>query len=340
MDAALGPDDSAAVAWENTDDQGVPDVAVTVLEDGTWQAPHELGPGEVGDVVIDPAGDLTVAWTAPEDWDQSVMVVRRVDGEWEKPQKLGGGSEPELAVNSHGDLAVVWATRRGVRVSVRRHSTGNWAGASSIVGVPYPEDPHVGIDDRGRALAMWSRGTNEDVPARRHLSWTQTTDGQTWTPARYLDTRTGPDIDGETMGLSMNPRGQAVAAWAPDSDQFRAASFTFATGWTVPQEPADYAFRPTVLMTRSGAEIVVTGGPTAPEWIHRQPGEQWTPGDRINRQGILAGHGHGQRMAVLFRIHGTLMARVLNAPTRSSMTSHSNSTLASPARWAPGDAPR
>ena len=82
MDAALGPDGSAAAAWENTDDQGIPDVAVTVLEGGTWAKTHELGPGEVGDVVIDPAGDVTVAWAAQGDLDQSVMVVRRVDGRW------------------------------------------------------------------------------------------------------------------------------------------------------------------------------------------------------------------------------------------------------------------
>ena len=219
-------------------------------------------------------------------------------------------------MNSHGDVAAVWATGGGVGVSVRRHSTGNWADPSSIAGPSHPEVTHVGIDDRGRALAMWSIGTNEDFPARKHLSWTQTTDGKAWTPGRYLDTRTRADVDGETMALSMNARGQAVAAWGPGSGRFRVASFTFATGWSVPQEPGDYAVNPTVLMTGSGSEIVVTGIATAPEWIHRRPATQWTLGGKLTPQGTLDADGDGQRMAVLYRIHhGVLTARVLNAPT-------------------------
>ncbi len=285
---------------------------VATREDDAWQAPHELGEGAIGDVAIDNSGAVTVAWATS---DRVVTVARRVGGQWENPQVLSrDGESPEVAVNRHGDLALVWTTWEGVGVALRPHDTGRWTPPSSIHGPWHPEDAKVAIDDLGRALAMWPRSEEEESFARRHLAWARTTNDGTWTSAQYLDVHARADLIGDMLGLSMNPEGQAVAAWSSDDAGFRVARFSFTGGWTAPQKRAIYSYEPTALMTPSGSAIVMMNFSEFPHWVYRKPASSWTVGGRVTSRDPLDSYGQGQQMSVLYQVGDTLTARFINVP--------------------------
>ncbi len=152
--------------------------------------------------------------------------------------------------------------------------------------------------------------------ARKHLAWTQTRENGTWTAAHYLDVHARADLIGDMLGLSMNPQGQAVAAWSSDDAGFRVARFSFATGWTAPQPLAGLAYEPTALMTSSGSAVVMMNFSTPPDWAYQEAGGRWTVGGRVTSRDPLDSYGHGNQMAVLYNVGRTLTARFLNLPTR------------------------
>jgi hypothetical protein len=315
LEAALGPDDSAVVAWTDSGSDGEnPRVLVATREDDAWQPPHELGQGKIGDVTIDDSGAVTAAWTTPGG---VVTLARQVNGQWEEPQPLAqDGDAPELAVNRHGDLALVWTTWNGVGVALRPRESGRWTRPSSLRGLGTPDDAKVAIDDRGRALAMWPRSQEEESFARRHLAWTQTTDDGTWTAPQYLDVHARADLIGDQLGLSMNPQGRAVAAWSSDDAKVRGALFSFAGGWTTPEDVAGIAFEPTALLTPSRSAVVMLNVSTPRDWVYRKPGGAWTQGGRVTSRDPLDSYGHGRQMAVLYLVGNTVTARFLNVPAR------------------------
>jgi hypothetical protein len=163
---------------------------------------------------------------------------------------------------------------------------------------------------------MWPRSQEEESFARRHLAWTQTTNDGTWTAAQYLDVHARANIIGDELGLSMTPRGQAVAAWSSDDAKVRVARFGFATGWTTPRNVADLAFEPTALLTPSRSAVVMLNFSTPPNWVYQKPGGDWTQGGSVTSRDPLDSYGHGQQMAVLYLLGNTVTARFLNVPRR------------------------
>ena len=311
------------MAWTSPNGDGThSSVKVAYRSGGTWRAPHDLGPGEVGGVVIDGDGDLTVAWGGRPPSEAAVgeemTVSRLVSGLWQAPQVLDHqGWTPELAVNRRGELAMVWATTNGVGVSVRRRGTPTWEAPTHVKGIPLPDDPHIAIDDRGRALALWARSTESESFARRHLAWTATRENHTWTSARFLDERAHRTVIGDDATSAMNARGQALAAWSPDSTGqggFRVAQFTFAKGWSTPQRLANLASQPAALVTRTGSSLVVLNFDPRPGWVYRPSGSDWSVGGTAVGRDPLDTFGDGRRMVALYSAGRNLMARFLRIP--------------------------
>ena len=192
LEAGLGPHGTAAVAWTSPNGNGNHStVKVAYRTGGRWRAPHDVGQGEVGGVVIDNSGHVTVVWAArpsSADVGNLINVSRLADGHWQPPEVLTKrGWEPDVATNSRGDLASVWATDHGVGVSMRRSDTATWDAPTAIPGLQYPDDPRIVIDGRGRALALWARST------RRRATPAGTWRGQT--PER---TTPGPKLSFST----------------------------------------------------------------------------------------------------------------------------------------------
>lgn len=340
LEAALGPKGSAAVAWdEPSSGYQSSRVMVAYRENGFWMKPRELGAGEVGEVVIDRSGVVTVTWTGQPSTPKVGMsappwpgarggpstsgtyVVRMREGHWEEPQLVAKNCRaPDAAVNGHGDTAVVCTTDSGVVVSIRRQDSGRWDEPTHIKGIAYPEDAHIAVDDRGRALAMWARSTEEESLARRHLAWARARPDGTWTSALFLEERPHKSVIGTQLGLSMEPRGRAVAAWSTEGfigNSFRVARFSFQSGWTTPTLLAQFAYEPTPLITRSGSAVVTLNFYDPPAWAFWKPGHAWTTGGRGTRVDLLDSFGQGSSIAEVYESRRRLMARFLLVPASS-----------------------
>ncbi len=310
------------MAWTENDAEGAASrVLAAYRANDRWRAPHDLGAGEIGDVVIADDGAATVAWTEPGDsYGSAARVARLVDGQWGPGEVVAGdAASPELTVNRRGDLALVAATIQGVSVALRPRASGRWGPPTSLRGIPYSENPHIGIDDRGRALVIWARSPEEENVVRKHIAWARTKNDGTWSTVQYLDLRTHKEVVGDELGFSMNPRGEAVAAWSPDSlDEggFKVARFTFRDGWTSPRRLADFAYEPTALLTDSGSAVVTLNFADQPDWVYQHPGADWTPGGRLVSNNPLDAYGDGQQMAVLYRAGPHLTARFLDVKPR------------------------
>jgi hypothetical protein len=291
-------------------------VMIALRRRGYWDVPRELGEGNVGRVVSDERGDVTIVWTA---WSGEVKVLRVAQGAWQPPYVVAhNGTNPDLAVNRRGDLAVVWATSTGVGVSTRLRATGAWQPPTPMRTVRFPDDPRVVIDGRGRALTLWSRSHEEESYGRNHLSWASTRPDGSWTSPRYLDERPPRRVLGDAISLSMNSRGQALAGWyreAASGSSFRVARFRFGRGWTRPERVANAAYDPTALMTDAGVAIIAKPG-LAPGWIQQLPRGRWNVGGKLIDGDLVDSFGEGEQMATMYRSGGQVMARFLR-PNRS-----------------------
>lgn len=163
---------------------------------------------------------------------------------------------------------------------------------------------------RGRGRGR-GRGGGELRP--RHLAWAQTQDDHTWTPAQFLDERSRQRI-GNKIGLAMNSRGQAVAAWSAssvDEGGSRWLSSPSRDGLVAPRGLTEFAFQPAAVVTESGTSSVALNLSMPPGWAYWRPGltESWvgrSPATTRSTQSVTA-----KQMETLRRSGRNLITRFL-----------------------------
>jgi hypothetical protein len=175
-----------------------------------FEQPPQLG--------MDRAGNATVVWVEVP-WDPMTGDVgnsrlmtsfRPVGGEWSDPSPVVTGrlarnpSDPHLAVSANGASVVVWSGTRGrVTSSYRPAGAITWGEAEIVPEYRREFYPRVSVDDRGRALVMFTRDSNS-------LYWNRRDPVRGWGKTRLLQ-RGNPDI--VEPHFTMNADGMAVASW-------------------------------------------------------------------------------------------------------------------------------
>ena len=191
---------------------------------------------------------------------------RHWDG-FESPQTLSDGGqdayEPQVAVAQNGDADVVWTRSDGVNLRVQSSFGSIWDGFDdpetlSAAGQDAFE-PQVGIDKRGKAVAVWTRfdGTFNRIQAAFGSSW-----------SGFGSARTISDVGlgASEPQVAVNRDGDSLAVWTQfdGSNQrvkgsFRPAGGKFGATETLSEQGQD-AFQPQVGIDSSGNGVAVWTG--------------------------------------------------------------------------------
>jgi hypothetical protein len=154
---------------------------------GQWGGPVDLGRTQEGavpprpQVAIDGAGNAVAVWVGGSGR-TSLETARfaRAGMAWSRPVTAvaSGASEPGLAMDPAGSAVVVWrneGTRR-IEASIRPAAATAWQ-PQLFLSPPDPDlskvdasAPRVSIDDSGRALVVWQRGTGDVAVESAELS--------------------------------------------------------------------------------------------------------------------------------------------------------------------------
>jgi hypothetical protein len=190
------------------------------------------------------------------------------DGTWGTAQLIetdngGNAQTPRLAVDAIGTAVAVWHQSDGTRNSVwaNRFVAGTgWDVAATIETEPTlaAEDPRVGMDRDGNAIAVWEQtdGTRYSIWANRFLL------GTGW--------GTASTIESDSAGHAYSPQvavdsaGNAMASWYQnDGTRFnaRANRYVPGTGWgtaaTIETENLGTAYPPSVAFDGPGNATAV-----------------------------------------------------------------------------------
>jgi hypothetical protein len=143
-----------------------------------------------------------------------------------------------MAINERGTVALAWGLSLGAQVSSSR-TDGSWTEPVTIrSAVHYSPNVQVTVDGVGRILAMWGRDAQIDALAKKHLAWAVVDSAGDLSGQGLLATGTERDVFGTFPDLSINPRGQVLAAWSLDSRTRGGpygARYGFETGWQPPR---------------------------------------------------------------------------------------------------------
>ena len=244
---AMAADGGVVAIWDGS--SGVQ--AVTRPTGGSWSAPTTLGNLYEPHLAVDARGDAIVtALESDSGASRIVSLAKPPDSGWTGPvpvsaakSDIGWGSD--LAANDGGAAVAAWtAPDAGLWVAraALRRPDGTW-GSPENLGYADLEAPYAGIDARGDAAVLWTRGSGT-----AHVYAELQPAGGGWQPAVILSES---GLGGAKAALAMNRRGDALAVWpeAAGATGFRfVSSFRAAAGteWTA---PAPLPFSPTLALT-------------------------------------------------------------------------------------------
>ena len=212
-----------------TDESSFPPKVTTAFrpDGGPWSEPRALAPTgwtTRPDLVVDPVGNVTVAWVATDrrlpgpgpsieaNWIQS--VTRSPDGTWGAPVDISTRSSaitgPRLAVDPEGVVTAAWSSA-GVVMAAQRAGGAPWGEASPVSpgAEPAVEGPDIAVDAQGVVTILWSEATGAGRQVRsavkaREGTWTESV------PVSEPHDALGP------VELAVDGAGTATAAWATD----------------------------------------------------------------------------------------------------------------------------
>ncbi len=163
-------------------------------------------------IAVDASGNLTAVWTSGAEGSRAIRsAYRPAGGPWEPSSSLISSpgvncEQPRLAVNPLG-AAVLGAdcgSGSATMQAAYRPAGGAWAVAVGVPGSGTGEEPRVGIDDAGNAVAIWAGAASTVHSAYRPAATgTWVAAGQVSTPAK---TAFNPNV-------GMSPAGYAYAIW-------------------------------------------------------------------------------------------------------------------------------
>jgi hypothetical protein len=258
-------------------------------------------------VAIDARGNALAVW---QDTPTAVAAWRPAGASWGAPQVVGVSATADsvqAAIAPDGNALALW--RRAQKLdddsgsevveAASRPAGGDWSApkalSSTSPGLLYGVgQPHVAVDARGKAMAVWERISGADViveaawrPA--HEDWGE--------PAKLSIGR------GEAAPrVALDARGNAVAVWQLTTEPppqgsnepgtahafIQAAARPAGGGWSRPQRlsPGNDSFSPEVAVDAKGNAVAVWWNTSqrAIQASHRPAGRRWSPPQVLSRQ--------------------------------------------------------
>jgi PKD repeat protein len=292
----------AVVAWSESP-AGVIH-ASTRGADGVWSAPQTLGAEDLDSplrVVVDPAGNATVAWRVSiTGWSTVVVAARPAGGAWTSPVPLsatgGQAVDLDLAVDGSGRVTVLWNRVGGGHAPAQVRQSLPGGAWSPTVDISAPTvsayRPVLGVAPGGSLVAAWGR---LDTSGFRVLQVSeQQTPGSDWTSPVDLSTTSSNALEAR---VAVDDTGRATAVWRQDTtpSQVLAAERLSPQTWTPPvvlSHPADAAVAPVVVRDATGA-ATAAWQLTTPDGVvvqasRQPPGGAWGAATRLSAPGEAA----------------------------------------------------
>jgi hypothetical protein len=220
---------TAAVIWERFQGRSSRVQAAVRPVGGRWrQAADVVRFGRVRSqafaapqIALGPHGEAIAVWTRTRARGSVVQAaVRRARGAWRAPVDLstvgrsGGGAQ--IALDPRGKAHAIWQlTPQGaddettIVQSATRASNGRWTKPVDLSAAgAHASNPKLAVDQRGRAVAVWSRSTRDAALVQ---SATRAATG-TWQEPVEISAA-APETYAGGADLALDARGNAVAAW-------------------------------------------------------------------------------------------------------------------------------
>ncbi|HOO71647.1 MAG TPA: hypothetical protein PK926_07785 [Spirochaetota bacterium] len=247
-EAGYGWGEAALIESDNTDDATLPRVAVdpdgnavavwlqndatrdNVLSNrytaGTgWGTPEPLESGTytafAPRVAIDSQGRAIALWRQYDGTGFSIWHSLYAPGTgWSGASVIesdvsGSAEEPDLAMDTNGNAMAVWQLHDGSRSAIwgSRYTAGFGWGQEELVELDHTGDaerPHVSVNARGSAVAVWHQYDGSNYNAWANLYSTRSG----WGTASLLETDDAGYADYPYAAI--DPWGNAVAVWQQD----------------------------------------------------------------------------------------------------------------------------
>jgi hypothetical protein len=177
-------------------------------------------------IAVDPSGNAVAIWSIYHDGTGTATVqaaTRPLGGSWSSPTTLSTTgirlASPHVAVAPDGSGVAVWAERIGGFdrvVGATMAPNGVWSSSTPLSWATFnAEDPRVGVDSSGNAVAAWVESRNDTTG---HVGYSERPAAGPWgarqgTAAPYID----------DVSLAVNPAGAALLIWNVDDGSGRLA---------------------------------------------------------------------------------------------------------------------
>ena len=287
---AVGPDGAAAVVFSASDGMFPRAWAARASAAGAWDVPAVMEsavvPGWEPSVTVTTNGDAVTTWTETVGGvaETSVWARRNHGGVWDAPVLLTPDHGAVLGSvivsgDATGSVLAVWSQRLAGLLTLRsarmNAGTGTWSAPVTVNdGAREVTAPHVSVDPKGDAVAVWFE-TDRGVVANRFTSSTST-----WGSPALLQARSTGLVFFPVPRVGIDAEGNAVATWVqpvgspPLPHLFAAHAAATGGAWTAPidllADPSAVAYATEMQLSANakGEAIVVwsqyAGTPAAP----------------------------------------------------------------------------
>ena len=165
-------------------------------------------------VAFGAGGSAMATWARTDGAVYSAWASRYAAGVWEAPTLLevsdtGSAGAPQLAFDSNGNGLAVWSQSNGAinNIWANRYTAGAGWGSAGLLETDngsFADDPQLGIDGSGNALAIWKQ--------YRPIAYNRYVFGAGWGAPAKVDA----NLDNQVTinpSLAVDSSGNAVAVW-------------------------------------------------------------------------------------------------------------------------------
>ena len=216
------------VTWAVTPDGNVPSLVGSALGDGSGafapatEQPVPAAPVSDLETFVTTSGQLLAFWTEG-DPAKSLTVKTALAAPGGAlggtrtliSGKIGRGA-PHFAANASGRAAVIFPAAAGQGTTLRvllRSGSGSWGSARTLGGSGrYVTQAEIGVDAKGRVVALWDDGNAGDGRATRILAARTTSSTATLSSYSAVSQRSG-DARCDRPTLIVSSSGDGLGAW-------------------------------------------------------------------------------------------------------------------------------
>jgi hypothetical protein len=221
-DVVIDSTGRAVAVWAATAGAGWRVQASVRGADGTWSRSNAVsGPDAAGSIApqlaLEGSNDVLAVWSrsTADGTTIEASTLRAATGAWGAAAPLlavpHDALAPSVAVDKRGDGVIVWTSSDETGLSVMasyRRAGKSWGAATALSGTASGAlSPHVALDGRGNALAVWTQTVGGF--SRVHAAALAPTGG--WSAARVLSKARG---DALTPRVALDSGGDGAVVWA------------------------------------------------------------------------------------------------------------------------------